>query len=75
MRAGDVVVKVDPHYFRPTEVDYLLGDPTKAMKELGWEPGISFNEMVSEMVQADLEEASRDQLCRDTGFRIMHYNE
>jgi GDPmannose 4,6-dehydratase len=52
---GAVVVRVDPRYFRPTEVDYLQGNPTKAMKELGWKPEVSFEELVKEMVKADLE--------------------
>ncbi|MEJ2726125.1 MAG: GDP-mannose 4,6-dehydratase [Deltaproteobacteria bacterium] len=71
LRAGDVVVQVDPRYFRPTEVDYLHGDATKARKKLGWKPRISFPDMVSEMVKADLEEAAKDQLCVDSGFRIV----
>jgi GDPmannose 4,6-dehydratase len=75
LRPGDVVVEVDPRYFRPTEVESLLGDATKAKRELGWEPRISFEEMVSQMVKADLEEAERDQLCRDSGYRIMNFNE
>lgn len=70
LQRGDVVVEVDPRYFRPTEVDFLLGDASKAKRELGWEPRISFREMISEMVRADSEEASRDQLCRDQGYRI-----
>jgi GDPmannose 4,6-dehydratase len=74
LRAGDVVVEVDPRYFRPTEVDELLGDASKARKALGWEPRISFEEMVSTMVKADLEEASRDQLCRDSGYRVLNYS-
>ena len=72
IKEGDVVVEVDSRYFRPTEVDYLLGDASKAKKELGWEPSISFNEMVSQMVKEDLEEASRDQLCRESGFRVLN---
>jgi len=75
LRVGDVVVAVDPRYFRPTEVDELLGDASKAKKELGWEPRISFREMVSEMVKADLEEASRDQLCKESGFRVFNFTE
>ncbi|MBW2067202.1 MAG: GDP-mannose 4,6-dehydratase, partial [Deltaproteobacteria bacterium] len=75
IREGDVVVEVDPRYFRPTEVDELLGDPTKANKELGWEPRISFKEMVAQMVRADLEEASRDQLCKESGFSIPNFRE
>jgi GDPmannose 4,6-dehydratase len=75
LRAGDVVVQVDPRYFRPTEVDELLGDVSKAKKELGWEPRISFREMVSEMVKADLEDACRDQLCKESGFRVFDFSE
>ncbi|MGD8387548.1 MAG: GDP-mannose 4,6-dehydratase [Desulfobacteraceae bacterium] len=75
LRAGDVVVEVDPRYFRPTEVDFLLGDATKAREKLGWAPRISFEEMVSQMVQEDLEAASRDQLCKESGFRVLNYNE
>ena len=71
LRPGDVVVEVDSRYFRPTEVDELLGDASKAERELGWKPRISFHDMVSEMVKTDLEEALRDQLCRDSGFRVM----
>jgi len=74
LRAGDVVVEVDPRYFRPTEVDELLGDASKARKVLGWEPRISFEEMISTMVKADLEEASRDQLCKDSGYRVLNYS-
>jgi GDPmannose 4,6-dehydratase len=65
-----VVVEVDPRYFRPTEVDELLGDASKARKVLGWSPKISFRDMVSSMVRSDLEEASRDQLCVEQGFSI-----
>ena len=50
-----VLVRIDPQYFRPTEVDLLLGDPTKAKKVLGWEPEVSFDELVREMVDADIE--------------------
>ena len=75
MKEGDVAVAVDSRYFRPTEVDYLLGDASKAKKELGWEPRISFGEMVSQMIRHDLEEASKDQLCSESGFRILNFNE
>jgi GDPmannose 4,6-dehydratase len=70
LKKNNVVVEVDPRYFRPTEVDELLGDASKARKALGWKPKISFEEMISTMVKADLEEASRDQLCKDQGFKI-----
>jgi GDPmannose 4,6-dehydratase len=75
LRTGDVAVEVDPRYFRPTEVDELLGDATKARKKLGWSPKISFQEMVSSMVQSDLEEALKDQYCKDKGFRVLDFNE
>ena len=52
--SGDIVVKIDPRYYRPTEVDDLLGDPTKAKKELNWQHTITFKDMVSEMVQEDI---------------------
>jgi len=75
LKAGDVVVRVDPRYFRPTEVETLLGDPTKAREKLGWVPKTSFQELVSEMVQADLEAARRDELCRSHGFSTFDYHE
>ncbi len=74
LKEGDVAVEVDRRYFRPTEVDELLGDASKARKTLGWEPKISFREMISMMVKADLEEACRDQLCKDSGFRVLNYS-
>jgi GDPmannose 4,6-dehydratase len=71
LKKDNVVVEIDPRYFRPTEVDELLGDATKARNRLGWSPKISFQEMVSSMVQSDLEEALKDQFCKDQGFRII----
>jgi GDPmannose 4,6-dehydratase len=65
---GDVIVRVDPRYFRPTEVDTLLGDPSKARRELGWQPRTSFEALVREMVQSDLQIARRDALVRRAGF-------
>jgi len=70
---GEILVQVDPRYFRPTEVDLLLGDPTKARRELGWEPSISFDELVKLMVREDLKDAEKDQLCGNAGFRV--YNQ
>jgi GDPmannose 4,6-dehydratase len=67
-REGNVVVSVDPRYFRPTEVETLLGDPSKAKRELGWTPRTTFNELVREMVEADLRAAERDALVRLHGF-------
>jgi GDPmannose 4,6-dehydratase len=73
--AGQVIVKVDPRYFRPTEVESLLGNPTKAKEKLGWTPKTSFKQMVTEMIQTDLEEAKRDSLCQDQGFQTYNYHE
>jgi GDPmannose 4,6-dehydratase len=70
-----VIVEVDPRYFRPTEVETLLGDPSQAQRELGWEPKISFEEMVKEMVVEDLSLAAKDKVCRDNGFKVYDYNE
>ncbi len=72
---GQQIVAVDKRYFRPTEVETLLGDPTKAREQLGWEPQISFEEMVQEMVQKDMEIARRDKLCADSGFPVCAYHE
>ena len=72
---GDVIIRVDPRYFRPTEVESLLGDPSKAKNELGWEPKISFEELVKEMVLADMEVAKRDKLVEKHGFRSFNYHE
>ena len=72
---GKVIVKVDPRYFRPTEVETLLGDPTKAKEKLGWTPKITFQELVSEMVQADYKSAQRDELVKQHGYQAMDYHE
>lgn len=72
---GKTVVRVDPRYFRPTEVETLLGNPAKARERLGWVPEISFAEMVTEMVQADLIQAGRDKLCGEHGYAVCCYNE
>jgi GDPmannose 4,6-dehydratase len=74
-KTGQCVVEVDPHYFRPTEVDTLLGDPSKAHKILGWQPKISFESMVAEMVNEDLILAERDSLCESEGFKVFSRNE
>jgi GDPmannose 4,6-dehydratase len=73
--SGQVVVAVDPRYFRPAEVETLLGDATYARDRLGWKPRIGFQELVREMVQADLEEAKRDALVREHGFRSFERKE
>ena len=75
IKPGDVIVKIDPRYFRPTEVETLLGDSSKAERELGWKPLITFNELVTEMIRSDLDEAKRDELCRKEGYRVLNYNE
>ena len=72
---GKCVVAVDPRYFRPTEVETLLGDASKAREKLGWTPKISFDELVSEMVHSDLEAAERDELVKKHGYRTMDRHE
>lgn len=67
---GSCIVAVDPKYYRPTEVETLLGDPSKARKELGWTPQISFPDLVKEMVLVDFREAERERLCRQYGFEV-----
>jgi GDPmannose 4,6-dehydratase len=72
---GRCIVAVDPRYFRPTEVETLLGDPTKAKEKLGWQPRVKFHDLVAEMVREDLAAAQRDELCRREGFRVCDYHE
>jgi GDPmannose 4,6-dehydratase len=72
---GKVIVAVDPRYFRPTEVETLLGDASKAQRELGWVPRISFDELVREMVECDLKSAERDALVRRHGFDAYNVRE
>jgi GDPmannose 4,6-dehydratase len=72
---GQCIVSVDPGYFRPTEVETLLGDPTNAKEKLGWTPKISFNELVAEMVFADLKSAERDELIKKHGYRPLNHHE
>ena len=74
-KSGKCIVSVDSRYFRPTEVETLLGDPTKAKNKLGWTPKTSFNSLVSEMVQADLSAAERDELVKQHGYKTMTYHE
>jgi GDPmannose 4,6-dehydratase len=70
LKVGDVIVKVDPRYFRPAEVETLLGDPTKAKDKLGWIPEITLDEMVREMVAHDFEKACRHALLKTHGYDI-----
>jgi GDPmannose 4,6-dehydratase len=73
-KVGDVIVRVDPRYYRPTEVETLLGDPTKAKEKLGWEPKITLPELVAEMVKSDYTSAKRDSLVKLAGFQAYdHY--
>ena len=74
-KTGKQIIAVDSKYFRPTEVETLLGDPSKAKLKLGWEPKISFNQMVIEMIQHDLTLAKKDHLCKTHGFNTFDYNE
>jgi len=74
-KTGRAVVKVDPRYFRPTEVETLLGDATKARTRLGWRPEMSFDALIKEMVAADLEIARRDSVIAREGFKIYRYRE
>ena len=75
IRPGHTLVRVDPRYFRPTEVETLLGDPTKAKTRLGWTPKVGFADLVTEMAVADLELARRDALLRGAGFRSFDHHE
>ena len=70
LSVGDLVVRVDPRYYRPAEVETLLGDPSKAKKILGWEPEISVEEMCSEMISYDLEQAKQKALLKSHGYDV-----
>jgi GDPmannose 4,6-dehydratase len=72
---GKCIIAVDPKYFRPTEVETLLGDASKAKDKLGWTPKTSFDELVTEMVEADLEVAKRDELVKSHGYKVLDYRE
>lgn len=74
-KQGNCIVAVDPRYFRPTEVESLLGDPTKARVKLGWEPKTTFAELVKEMVREDLKAAERDELVKRHGYTANDYHE
>lgn len=70
-----LIVAVDPRYFRPTEVETLLGDPSKAKEKLGWTPKVTFDELVAEMVREDLKAAERDELVKKHGFSVLNCHE
>jgi GDPmannose 4,6-dehydratase len=75
VKVGDVIVKVDPRYYRPTEVETLLGDPSKAKNKLGWVPTTSFEQLVKEMIEADYESARKDSLVKMAGFQAFDHHE
>ena len=75
LKKGDIVVEVDPDYFRPSEVENLLGDSSKAKANLGWEPKITFQELVTEMMEHDFNQAKRDSLIKEYGYKIFDYHE
>jgi GDPmannose 4,6-dehydratase len=70
LKVGDVIVQVDPRYYRPTEVETLLGDPSKAKAKLGWTPEITLDQMITEMVTHDLDQAQRHVLLKQHGFNV-----
>jgi GDPmannose 4,6-dehydratase len=74
-QTGKVLVAVDPRYFRPTEVDTLLGDCSKARHNLGWKPRTTFKQLVAEMVAGDLKEAQKDQMCQQEGYQTFNHVE
>lgn len=74
-KTNNIVIRVDPRYFRPTEVDTLLGDASKAQKLLGWQPRTSFTDLVKEMVNEDLQQAERDEFIKRHGFKSLNYFE
>ena len=70
-----LIVAVDPCYFRPTEVETLLGDPSKAKVKLGWTPKTTFEDLVAEMAREDLKSAERDELIKHHGYKTLNYHE
>ena len=74
-QTGKLIISVDPHYFRPTEVETLLGDTSKVKEKLGWQPKVTLQEMVKEMMAHDLDIAKRDSLVKSHGFKVPDFNE
>lgn len=74
-KTGECIVEIDPRYFRPAEVETLLGDPSKAHRELGWSPKTTFEELVAEMMDSDLDQAKRDKLVKSHGYKYCNYRE
>ena len=75
VKKGDVIVEVDPQYFRPTEVDILIGDAAKAKHVLGWEPRCSFNDLVHDMLESDIRDAVKDFYLLSKGCEILNLRE
>ena len=75
IKPGQVLVRVDPRYFRPTEVELLIGDASKARKELGWEPQYTLDMLIEEMINSDLKEAKKERFLRENGFTVKNYFE
>lgn len=75
LKLGQTIVKVDPKYFRPTEVDLLLGDPTKAKTQLGWQPKYDLPALVQDMMQSDLLLMKKDEYLKQGGFSVLNYFE
>ena len=75
MAIGKEVVAVDPNYFRPTEVELLIGDPSKANNKLNWKPKYDLPMLVNDMVQSDLELFKKERLLKDSGFRVNNHHE
>ncbi|MDR2621886.1 MAG: GDP-mannose 4,6-dehydratase, partial [Dysgonamonadaceae bacterium] len=74
-RIGEAVVKVDPEYFRPTEVELLIGDATKARTKLSWEPKYNLDLLIEDMIQNDVKEMKKEAYLKEAGYRIMNYFE
>jgi GDPmannose 4,6-dehydratase len=70
LKIGDVIIRIDPRYFRPAEVETLLGDPTKAKQKLGWVPEITIDQLIEEMVEADLAQSRQHALLKQHGFDV-----
>ena len=75
LKLGQTIIKVDPRYFRPTEVDLLLGDPTKAKTKLGWKPKYDLEGLVKDMIHSDLNLMKRDEYLKSGGFKVLNYFE
>ena len=75
LESGKEVLAIDPKYFRPTEVDLLIGDPSKAKEKLGWEPEIQLDELVEDMMSSDLKLMQKDKYLEDGGYQTLNYFE